>query len=217
MAGCCTPIPNGLDKMFDSRQARRDAQAYLKKGLDQPARRLAEVLKAQGVAEASVLEIGGGAGGLYLDLLRAGAGHAVNLDLSPAYLEAARQTAVSLGLEDRVDNRLHNIAEQPEAVAGADVVVMNRVICCYPEMERLVKPAAERAGRLLGLTFPREAWWMHWGLRLANGMLWLLRNDYRTYLHSPAAVFEVAGASGLSPIHQSYSGFWQIAVFQRDG
>lgn len=215
MANCCTPIPNWLDKVFDSRRAKRDAQSYLKKGLDQPARRLADELKARGVAEASVLEIGGGAGGLHLDLLRAGAGRAVNLELSLAYLEVARQTAEKLGLAARVESRLHNLAEQPEGVAAADVVVMNRVICCYPDMERLVRPAAERARRLLAITFPREAWWIRWGLRLQNAVLWLFRNDFRTYLHSPAAVFELVAACGLSPIHQSFSGVWQIAVFER--
>jgi SAM-dependent methyltransferase len=201
--------------MFGSRQARRDAQSYLAKGLDQPSRRVVEALKAQGLADASVLEIGGGAGGLHLDLLRAGASRAVNLDLSPAYLEAARQTAEKLGLADRVESRLHNLAEQPEGVAEADVVVMNRVICCYPDMERLVRPAAQRARRLLALTFPREAWWTRWGLRLTNGTLWLFRNEYRTYLHSPAAVFDLVASCGLSPIYQSFTTVWQIAVFQR--
>ncbi len=212
---CCAPIPNGLDKVFNERQARRDAQAYLKKGLDGPGRRLVEVLRAQGVAGASVLEVGGGAGGLHLELLRAGAGHAVDLDLAPAYLKVASETAAALGLGDAVEHRLHNIAEEPQAVAPADIVVLNRVVCCYPHMEKLVRPAAERAQRLLALTFPRDAWWVRWPGQVMNAGLWLFRNDYRLYLHPPPDIYALAAACGLSPIHQSFSGLWQIAVFQR--
>ena len=211
----CCGIPNGLDKMFDARSARGEASAYLKKGLDQPTRKVVEALQARGVAGASVLEIGGGAGGLHLELLKAGARRAVDLDLSPAYLEVARQNAETLGYQDMVEHRLHDIAAQPESVAEADVVVMNRVICCYPHMERLVRPAAERARRLLALTFPRDAWWMRLGERLMNGWFWMTRSDFRMYLHPPQAVLALVAAAGLSLVHQSFQGPWQIAVFQR--
>lgn len=212
---CCRSTPNGLDKVFDRRMAQREARAYLKKGLDQPGRTVADVLKTRGVGGASVLEIGAGAGGLHLDLLKAGASRAADLDLSPAYLEAARQNAEKLGLQDSVEHRLHNIADRPEDVAEADVVVLNRVICCYPDLERLLRPAAERARRLLALTFPREAWWMLLGVRLMNAWLGLTRNDFRVYVHPPRAIFDVVAASGLAPVHQSFSGPWQIVVFQR--
>lgn len=210
---CCAP--NGLDKIFDPRIARREAKAYLKKGLDQPGRAIADAIKEHGIAGASVLEIGGGAGGLHLELLKAGASRAVDLDLSPAYLEAARQNAEQLGFKDLVEHRLHNIAEDADGVAEADVVVMNRVVCCYPHMERLVRPAAERARRLLALTFPREAWWVRVGLRMMNAGLWLTRSDFRTYLHPPQAILDLVAANGLSPIHQSFSGVWQIVIFRR--
>jgi hypothetical protein len=51
--------------------------------------------------------------------------------------------------------------------------------------------------------------------RLMNAGLALFRNDYRFYLHPPAAIYAVVAACGLTPIHQSLHGFWQIAVFQR--
>jgi magnesium-protoporphyrin O-methyltransferase len=212
---CCTRIPNGLDKIFGERMARREAQGYLERGLDQPARRLAEALRSRGLAGASVLEIGAGAGGLHLDLLKAGASSAVDLDLSPAYLQAARQTAQTLGFAGRVEHRLHNIADEPQAVAPADVVVMNRVICCYPDLERLLGPAAARARRLLALTFPRSAWWSRLGLRLLNAGSWLIRSEFRTYLHPPSAVYALAAGAGLAPVHESYSGLWQVVVFER--
>jgi magnesium-protoporphyrin O-methyltransferase len=211
---CCC-VPNGLDKIFGARQAQRDAAEYLKKGLDKPALRVVEVLKSRGVERASVLEIGAGVGGLHLELLKAGAGRAVDLDLSPAYLETARDTARKLGFENVVEHRLQDIAEESQSVAPADVVVMNRVICCYPHLERLLRPAAERAGRLLALTFPRDAWWARLGMRLANAGMWLTRTGFRIYVHPHEAVYAVASSTGLSPIHRSLSGFWQIAVFER--
>jgi magnesium-protoporphyrin O-methyltransferase len=215
MFNCCAPIPNGLDKIFGERQAQREARTYLQRGLGQPSRRLVEVLRSRGLAGASVLEVGAGAGGVHLELLKAGASHVVDLDLSPAYLAVARSTAQALDLGGQVEHRLHNLADEPEAVAPADVVVMNRVICCYPDLQRLLGPAAVRAQRLLALTFPREAWWTSLAIRVGNVVFWLTRSDFRAYLHSPQAVYALAAAAGLSPLHESYSGAWQVAVFER--
>ena len=89
MANCCDP--RGCDRFFGSRFARRMAGRYRKRGLDATAQRMVGFLEQQGIAGATVLEIGGGVGEIHLELLRRGAERAVNLELSPAYdAEAAR-------------------------------------------------------------------------------------------------------------------------------
>ena len=103
-----------------------------------------------------MLEIGGGVGELHVELLKRGAERAVNLELSPAYDEEARLLLADLALEGRVERRLHDIAVEPDAVEPVDVVVLNRVVCCYPDYERLLGAAATHARRALVFSYPRR-------------------------------------------------------------
>lgn len=211
---CCRP-PHDLDKMFNASTARRDADGYLRDGLDKQAQLVVDFLTSRGMAGGSVLEIGSGAGGLHLELLKAGAARATSVDLSPAYVEAARGLADRLGLADRVDHRLLDFARQGESVGEADVVVMNRVVCCYPDMPGLVRPAARHARRLLALVFPRDAWWMRLGGRLLNAWMWLTRSAFRLFMHPPAAIIATVEQAGLKTVYDRHSGPWRIVVFQR--
>ena len=113
-------------------------------------------LEQEGIAGATVLEIGGGVGEIHLELLRRGAERAVNLELSPAYDAEAARLASEAGVQDRVERRLHDIAVDPEAIAPADVVVLHRVVCCYPDYERLLGAAAAHARRALVFSHPRR-------------------------------------------------------------
>ncbi len=154
MASCCDP--RGCDRFFGERFARRVARRYRKRGLGGTEREMVAFLESAGLEGASVLEVGGGVGELQIELLKRGAERAVNLELSPAYDEEARRLLAEAGLGERVERRLHDIAVDPDAVEPADVVVLNRVVCCYPDYERLLGAAAARARRALVFSFPRR-------------------------------------------------------------
>jgi hypothetical protein len=206
--GCC--------RVFDERRARSDARRYRKKGLDGDARPIVEYLRPR-VDGATLLEVGGGVGTIAIELLRAGAARATNVELSPGYESEAAALLAESGLADRVERRVLDFALRPEAVAGADIVVMHRVVCCYPDMARLVVPAAERAGRLLALTFPREAWWVRVALQLYNLYERLRRRAFRVYLHPPDAILAAAGSRGLHPAFDRTGPFWRWVVLERVG
>ena len=92
---CCSV--NGLDRIFNKSRARKESNSYLKKGLDKRARKLADFLKGESLSEATLLDVGCGVGGLHLELLKHGAGKAIGVDVSPAYVEAASSLARELG------------------------------------------------------------------------------------------------------------------------
>jgi cyclopropane fatty-acyl-phospholipid synthase-like methyltransferase len=94
---------------------------------------MVEFLESRGIEGGTVLEIGGGVGEIHIELLKRGAESALNLELSPAYADVARQLLREAGLEERADWRLHDIAASPEVIEPADIVVMHRVVCCYPD------------------------------------------------------------------------------------
>jgi SAM-dependent methyltransferase len=152
MAGCCPS--RDYHRLFNRRFARRVANRYRKRGLDRTARQMVGFLERLGVEGASVLEIGGGVGEVEVELLKAGAARAQNLELSPAYEREARRLAAEAGVRGRLDWRIHDLAEDPQAVGLADLVVMHRVVCCYPDYERLLGAAADHARRALVFSYP---------------------------------------------------------------
>jgi len=85
---CCNI--RGCEEFFDRRFARRAADRYRRRGLDRTAQRMVAFLEERGLEGATVLEVGGGAGEIQLELLKRGATRTLNLELSPGYDEEAR-------------------------------------------------------------------------------------------------------------------------------
>jgi len=210
---CCPP--KGYTKLFSKRAARKDAKRYEGKGLDDTAAQMVGFLRERGVDGASILEIGGGVGAIQLELLKAGAAHATNLELSPEYEAAAGALAQERGVEERVERRLGDIVQEPELAGPADAVVMHRVVCCYPDYEGLVGVAAERARSYLVMSFPRP----RWAIRLVFGALnvaaRILRWEYRTWVHAPQALIAAAEKHGLRLASESRGRIWQVAALER--
>ena len=172
------------------------------------------MFSSRGLQDASVLEIGGGIGGLQIELLRRGAAHATNVEVSAASLAAAQTLAGQLGLADRVSYHRGDFTRDVNSIPVADIVIMHRVICCYPDMPGLVSAAARHAHRRLALSYPRDAWHVRLSIEAQALLMRMKGSSFRTYVHSPAATFHVAAEAGLKPAHQVYSGPWQIVVFE---
>jgi 2-polyprenyl-3-methyl-5-hydroxy-6-metoxy-1,4-benzoquinol methylase len=213
--GCCTG--KGCNEFFNERVARHDAERYRKKGLTGPGRRIVDYLRGRGIAGSTVLEVGAGVGSLHLELLRAGAARATGIELSSAYEPYALDLAREAGVEARVERRVLDFAAAPEDAPSADAVVLNKVVCCYPDYERLVGAAAQHARRSLVLTFPRDAWWTRLGVAAANLVERLRRQSFRAYVHPPSAVIAAAEVQGLKRTVEHTGAVWLLVAFERAG
>jgi cyclopropane fatty-acyl-phospholipid synthase-like methyltransferase len=192
-----------------------EARRYRRGGLDRTSRRIVEFLKTEGVEGRTVLEVGGGIGAIQIELLKAGASRAVSVELTPTYEAVAGELLREAGLADRVERRVMDFAQAGGEVEMADVVIMNRVICCYPDMPRLAGAAADHTGRVLVISFPRASWWMRMGLGLANAMLWLARREFHIFVHPPAQIFEISERHGLAPVLDRRGILWTVAALRR--
>jgi hypothetical protein len=193
--GCCSA--KGCNEFFTDRVARRDARRYRRRGLDDRASRLVDFVRTRGVRDRTILEVGGGVGAIQLALLRAGAARADCVELSAAYEPYAAELLREAGLEGRVERRVLDFAERADEIAPADVVVLHKVVCCYPDYEALIGAAAAHARQQLVLTFPRAAWWVRVGFAAGNLVERLLGRTFRAYVHPPAAIIAVARSRGL--------------------
>ncbi len=208
MSGCCDP--RGCNDMFGARFSRHLVARYRKRGLDRTAARMADFVSSRGIADATVLEIGGGIGDIQLELLRRGARHATNLELVDAYDADAHQLATAAGLSDQVTRRRVDIAATPDAVGPADVVILHRVVCCYPDYERLLTAAAEHARHLLVFSHPPRSALSRAFVATQNLSFRVTGKSFRTFTHPPQAMVSVLERSGLRTEYTHRGRVWQV-------
>ena len=204
----------GYGDFFDDKQARRSFRRIEKKGLDPMARSMVDYLVSRGMEGRSVIEAGGGIGAIQIELLRAGATGAVNVEMSEGYEGTARQLLAREGLGDRVDRRIGDFTEVAPDLE-ADDVVMNRVICCYPFMERLMEKALGSSRRFLAATFPRDRLAAKAGMSMGNLYCKVTGVDFRSYIHPPEAIVATARSAGFQPVHEDRDFIWNAVVFER--
>lgn len=198
--------------MFSAKQARLDARRYRKQGLGGTSRRLVEL--AGDVSGETVLEVGGGVGAIELDLLAAGADRATNVELSGEYEEEAATLLAERGLTERVDRRVADFVNEP--VEPHDVVVMHRVVCCYPDVDRLVGIAAASTRRRLLLTYPRERPWTRAGIAAINLFMRISGSEFRAFVHPVARMTAAAQREGLALERREQPGLiWENAAYER--
>jgi len=211
MTECCARP--GYARLFDERQARRDARQYRRKGLDPAARWIADVARAQGIGGAVVLEPGGGVGALQIELLKSGAGRSTVVELSDKYEEEAARLAREAGVEALMQRRLGDFSTNEQE--SADIVVMHRVVCCYPDPAQLLGAAADRARRLLVFTFPPANLAVRLFAQVANLWMRLNRNPFRTFAHPPATLRATAERRGFALVAERRRGLWKGMAFIR--
>ncbi|MFI5272593.1 MAG: methyltransferase domain-containing protein [Ktedonobacterales bacterium] len=205
----------GIEGLFNQREAAHRLKAYRRKGPARSTRILLDALSAAGVNGATLLDIGGGIGAIQLDLLAAGVTSATDVDASTAYLVAAREEAARRGVGDRVSFRHGNFVDLAPTIAPADIVTLDRVICCYHDLRGLVGASAEKAHRLYGLVYPRDGWLTPVFVSLVNVLLRLQRNQFRIFAHRTRDVEALLRTAGLERRFHRDAGFWQVAVYAR--
>ncbi len=218
MSECCGPEDDGrYSEVFDQRFASGIARRYRRHGLTDPERRIIELLSGIGVDGASVLEIGGGVGEIQLELLARGAAVTVNLELSDSYEEQADELMRLRGIDGRVTRIVGvDLAVSGEDVAVADFVVLHRVVCCYPDFERLLGAAADHARRALVFTHPPSTWVTRAMVSISNTWMAVLGRRYRGFVHSPDAMLDVLRRHGMIVHQRDRAARWRIAVAVRE-
>jgi magnesium-protoporphyrin O-methyltransferase len=213
MSDCCSP--RGYREFFNERNARADARRYRRRGLDDVSKLIVRLVAERGVSGRTLLEVGGGVGAIEIELLKAGLSQAVSVELTPTYEEEAGALLREHGFEDRVERQVLDFAQAGDGVGPADFVVLNRVLCCYPDMPLLAGAAADHARRALVLSFPNDRWWTRLAFRSVNVALRLTRRQFRIFLHPPASILAIAELHGLRRTHSESGRIWHVVTLER--
>jgi magnesium-protoporphyrin O-methyltransferase len=201
--------------MFKPRIARRSLDRYRKKGHGELEQRMVSSAAEGGLAGARVLEIGGGVGTIQSELLEAGAERGEVVELVRAWEPYARELARDKGLDERTSFRVADVLDAPGEVEPADVVVMNRVVCCSPDGVRLAAAAAHLARRTLVFSFPRDVFWVRAGLRVVNAGLRVMGRSFRVFVHPRGALLRAAQAEGFVLAETGGGAIWEFATLRR--
>lgn len=207
---CC--FDDSVDRW--SKKARRRGTVS---GITSP---LLEAVAEAGLAGRTVLDVGCGIGDLALATLDEGATRANGFDLSPRAIEAARRFASERGLSDRATFEVGDGAKVQ--LPAADVVLLNRVVCCYPDAEALLGRTLSAAGHVYALTVPVSTglvgWWLRLWARIGNA--WYRRRatyaGYQTFVHDVDGIDGRVRSAGFVPVQRErWRMIWELAVYAR--
>lgn len=200
---------------FDDETASRQLRQYRRKGPPKSTRILIDALKSRGVNGMTLLDIGGGVGAIQNELLKSGVSCVTDADASTAYIQAAKDEAKRQGHSEQVRFYHGDFVELAAEIEPADIVTLDRVLCCYPNMPAMVKLSSARARKYYGLVYPRDTWLIKLGLTLANFVMGLRRSPFRVFLHPSQEVDAIVHDNGLKQIFYDKTALWQVVVYAR--
>jgi len=201
--------------VFSDRAAADGLKRYRRKGTDPTTRELIDVIVAEGIEGRTVLDIGGGIGAIQLELLAAGAASTESVDASPPYVAAAREEAARRGLADRTRHLEGDFVALAGAVPPADVVTLDRMVCCYSDMPALVDRSIDHARRMIGLVYPRDSWWTRAIATVMNTLGRMTRGPMRWYVHREPRLDARIRAAGFERRYLRRHALWQVALYVR--
>jgi magnesium-protoporphyrin O-methyltransferase len=139
------------------------------------------------------------------------------VDASPSFLAAAADESERRHTSSRLRLQLGDVVALRDEVPAADVVTLDKVVCCYVDMESLLAATASRARRLMGLAYPRDDWWVRTFVAVGNRVLRLRGSAFRSYVHRTVDIEAALRRAGLARRMQRRGPFWIVAVFERVG
>ena len=203
------------DNAFSEAEARAEIRTYRKRGPAKQTNLILEAIRSLGLKDAALLDIGGGIGAIHHELLKDVASQATHVDASSAYLKQAKEETARRGNSERVQFIHADFTEVISDVPQADIVTLDRVVCCYPNFRGLLKAAADHSRKVVALTYPRETWYMRIGLKVINFFQRLMRNPFRVFLHPVAEMESLLRRAGFVKTSMHRVSVWEMALYQR--
>lgn len=207
---CC-----GFDDEFNNKSAQKELASYRKNGPKASTKLLIDFFKQQNISNHSLLDIGGGVGAIQFELIKLGIDQVCNVDAASAYQKAARQEAKKLRISERIDFLKGDFVARSSEVTEADIVTLDKVICCYEDMPGLVQKSLQKAKKYYAIIIPQDKWWVKWGHGLEQLIRKLIRNPFRSFIHPVGEIEQLIGIAGFKKAYQATQFHWLIQVYER--
>jgi tRNA1(Val) A37 N6-methylase TrmN6 len=212
MASCHCEATN---RHFTPARAQDELTHYRRRGPTGTARLILQCLGEMELSVETLLDVGAGVGVLHHELLKARVQRAVHVEAAAAYVEAAREESVRRGHSPRLQFIHGDLVELATTLPMADLVTLDRVVCCYPDLDALVQQSAAKARRYYALSFPLDRWYMRAHTWWQNDRRRRAGNVFRTFVHPAGRIRGLIQASGFDVLHSRRTLAWQVLVCSR--
>lgn len=209
----CDPI----DRHFGAERAAGELEDYRRRGPTGTARMILRTARALGVRPETLLDVGAGIGILHHELLAAGVATAVHVEAAQAYVDAARTEAGRRGQLERVRFLHGDFLALASTLEPADLVTLDRVVCCYPELEPLVRESVAKARRGYAVSYPLDRWYVRVHTAWQNSRRRRAGNPFRTFVHPPGRIRALLREGGLRVAEVRRTLVWEVVFALRDG
>jgi SAM-dependent methyltransferase len=216
MSECCSDFSDVAGRQFDANKVAEEMAEYRKNGPGPTTRLLRDGLVQAGLVSGVLLDIGAGFGALTFELIGRGSTRAIAVDASSVYLTAGTEEATRRGQSRSIEFVHGDFVDVASTLPRADVVTLDRVVCCYPHVEPLLARATEHATRALALSYPRGVWYARAAMGADNIKRRLTGNPFRTFVHSPPLVERMIRGAGFTLSSRRRTWMWSIDVFVRE-
>jgi 2-polyprenyl-3-methyl-5-hydroxy-6-metoxy-1,4-benzoquinol methylase len=209
---CCQRTIQGTDKFF-SKTSRKYLKSFRKKGLAKEQKYLIEGITSVAVRDKTILEIGCGVGGLHLTLLKEGAHSAVGIDIAQGMLDGAKNLSKELGMEARTEYILGDFVQLNGKITDADITVLDKVVCCYENVDVLLDKSLAKTRNIYALSFPKSNTLIKFFFFIPITVGKLLKWQFRPYWHEWDAVVKRIESAGFKQTYNNATLFWDVRVF----
>ncbi|MDH5407381.1 MAG: class I SAM-dependent methyltransferase [Gammaproteobacteria bacterium] len=209
---CCCPHSRSGGRLF-SRFARSYRKRFSKKGFEPSQKNLLAGIEQAAYKQATILEIGSGVGHLHMHLLEQGAASATGIDLAEDMIKEAHEWARDRGLADRVNYIQGDFIEHLADIEAADITLLDKVVCCYPDANTLVHRSVEKTKRVYALSYPRYRWFIRAAMGFGAIMLKLIGSSFRPYAHNPEAIQNWIEEEGFEKAYEAKTFIWLSQVY----
>jgi len=207
---CCTHF--GLQ--FNENYFENYLREYRLKGLPAQSKLIFDYLVCHGIKDHSILEVGSGAGALHMNLVNSGAQRSIGVDASEWASKAAERLKKEIDPSLNSKTIVSEFSKTQQDYGNFSLVIMDRSICCYPDLSGLLRSAIYHSSDLIALSMPRKLVWIRIGATLINIVQSVLRKKFRIYVHSQDQVDKMLSDNSFKRIYSDQTRIWQIAVYQ---
>jgi len=205
----------GIELEFDEKKAKKELLKYRKDGPLKATGLLIDALMAEDVSGMTLLDIGGGVGAIQHEMVKAGVSSCISVEAAQAYVKAVKEEAERQGHAERITHLHGDLVDLAADIPQCDIVTLDRVICCYHDVQSLVGKSIALTKGLYGLVYPLDNWRNKIAGALENAYHWLRRRPFRFFVHPPEVVEEIIRNQGFERIFYQEESMWQIVVYRR--
>ena len=216
MSHCRSSPSDVTAQQFDAHRVARDLATYQRSGPDRTTRGLLAGIAAASIRPESVLDIGAGIGALSFELLESGVASATCIDMSAAFVAGGEAEALRRGVAHRMSWQVADFVTIAPSAPVVDVVTLDRVVCCYPAFEALLRAAADHTRILLAFSYPRDRWYVRLVMAVDNLIRKVRGNGFRSFVHPVADMEALLTSAGFQRVSRTATLVWQMDVFRRD-